>query len=155
MAFRPSSQAKNVRAIIVTALALTVVVTAGCGAVNVVKHGDVGQGKTLFVNKCASCHTLADAKATGILGPNLDDAFASDKAQHFDLSTITDVVRGQIAYPESEQVSYATSKLGTAAAGMTPNLLHGQQARDVSLYVAKCSAVPDCGVTAKPVTDSG
>jgi len=31
---------------------------------------------------------------------------------------------------------------------MPPNLLRGQDARDVATYVAKCSANPNCGVTA-------
>jgi hypothetical protein len=30
---------------------------------------------------------------------------------------------------------------------MPPNLLHGQQAKDVAVYVAKCSAVPHCDVS--------
>lgn len=29
-------------------------------------------GKTIFQSECASCHTLAAAKATGTIGPNLD-----------------------------------------------------------------------------------
>ena len=31
---------------------------------------------------------------------------------------------------------------------MPPNLLRGQDARDVAIYIAKCSANPSCGVTA-------
>ena len=30
-------------------------------------------GKVLFTSNCATCHTLADAGATGSVGPNLDD----------------------------------------------------------------------------------
>ena len=30
------------------------------------------RGKQIFKSKCASCHTLADAGATGTIGPNLD-----------------------------------------------------------------------------------
>ncbi len=30
-------------------------------------------GKVVFTSNCASCHTLADAGATGSVGPNLDD----------------------------------------------------------------------------------
>lgn len=30
-------------------------------------------GKVVFTSNCASCHTLADADATGSVGPNLDD----------------------------------------------------------------------------------
>jgi cytochrome c553 len=29
-------------------------------------------GKNIFQKKCASCHTLKDAAATGTIGPNLD-----------------------------------------------------------------------------------
>jgi cytochrome c6 len=53
--------------------------TAGCGAVGRVTTGDPGHGKLLFVTpakpgdpSCGSCHTLADAKTTGTVGPNLD-----------------------------------------------------------------------------------
>jgi len=31
------------------------------------------QGKQLFTQNCAACHTLKDANATGQIGPNLDD----------------------------------------------------------------------------------
>ena len=30
-------------------------------------------GKVVFTSNCAACHTLADAGATGSVGPNLDD----------------------------------------------------------------------------------
>jgi cytochrome c2 len=38
-------------------------------------EGDPAAGKEVFTSAgCASCHTLADAGATGTVGPNLDDA---------------------------------------------------------------------------------
>lgn len=38
-------------------------------------EGDAAAGKELFAsNGCGSCHTLADAGATGAVGPNLDEA---------------------------------------------------------------------------------
>jgi mono/diheme cytochrome c family protein len=105
-----------------------------------VTDGDASHGKELFLQaakptepSCGSCHTLADAKSKGTVGPNLDDAFASDKSQKFSEQTIRDVVRGQIAYPEEP---------------MPANLYRGQDARDIATYVAKCAAVPSCGVTA-------
>ncbi len=110
---------------------------AGCGAVGRVTTGDPAHGKTLFTQKCASCHTLADAKSQGTIGPNLDDAFASDKAQGFSEQTLRDVVRGQIAYPEQP---------------MPANLYRGQDAADVALYVAKCASNANCGVTAESTT---
>jgi mono/diheme cytochrome c family protein len=113
---------------------------SACGAVGRDTNGDPSHGKQLFLQpakpgelSCADCHTLADAGSTGTVGPNLDNAFASDKEQGFSLQTLTDVVRGQIAYPELP---------------MPANLYRGQDARDVAAYVAKCSADPHCGVTA-------
>ena len=105
----------------------------------------MAHGKQLFLattskGSCASCHTLADAGSKGTLGPNLDDAFSSDKSQGFSEQTMADIVRGQIAYPEEP---------------MPPNIYRGQDARDIALYVAKCAGVNPCGVTAettKPTT---
>ncbi|MDO8188191.1 cytochrome c [Conexibacter sp. JD483] len=36
--------------------------------------GADAEGKAIFTQSCAGCHTLADAGATGSVGPNLDDA---------------------------------------------------------------------------------
>jgi len=114
---------------------------AGCGAVGRVTQGDPAHGKELFLTpakpgepSCASCHTLADAKSQGTIGPNLDDAFSSDKQQNFSEQTIRDIVRGQIAYAE---------------APMPANLYTGQDAKDVAVYIAECSGNPTCGVTAE------
>jgi mono/diheme cytochrome c family protein len=112
-----------------------------------VTTGDPSHGKQLFTAaakpsepSCASCHTLADAKSQGTVGPNLDDAFSSDRSQGFSEQTIRDVVRGQIAYAE---------------APMPANLYRGQDAKDVADYVAKCAGNPNCGVTAtKPAPAS-
>ena len=98
-----------------------------------VTSGDTSKGKQLFNEKCASCHTLADAKSQGTIGPNLDDAFSSDKQQGFSQQTMADIVRGQIAYPE---------------APMPANIVRGAEADSVALYVAKCSGNANCGVTA-------
>ena len=100
-----------------------------------VTSGDTSKGKQLFNEKCASCHTLADAKSQGTIGPNLDDAFSSDKQQGFSEQTMADIVRGQIAYADPE-------------GPMPPNLVLGSDADSVALYVAKCSGNPNCGVTA-------
>jgi mono/diheme cytochrome c family protein len=100
-----------------------------------VTSGDTSKGKQLFSEKCASCHTLADAKSQGTIGPNLDDAFSSDKQQGFSEQTMADIVRGQIAYADHE-------------GPMTPNLVRGSDADSVALYIAKCAGNPSCGVTA-------
>ena len=90
-----------VRRAALAALAVaTAALLSGCGAVDHMSasDGDASNGKTLFSQKCASCHELADAKATGTIGPSLDDAFASVRRQQFDESTIRDVVRGMQLY---------------------------------------------------------
>jgi mono/diheme cytochrome c family protein len=121
------------RGLAATAVLLVAFLAAGCGAVGRVTSGDPSQGKQLFTAKCASCHTLADAKSQGTIGPNLDDAFISDKQQGFSLQTMADVVRGQIAYPEEP---------------MPPKLVEGSDADDVSVYIAKCAGNANCGVKA-------
>jgi mono/diheme cytochrome c family protein len=112
-----------------------------------VTSGDTSKGKQLFNEKCASCHTLADAKSQGTIGPNLDNAFSSDKEQGFSEQTMADVVRGQIAYADPE-------------GPMAPNLVRGADADSVALYIAKCAGNPNCGVTAAtnappPTTTTG
>ena len=44
----------------------------------------------------------AAEETTGIIGPNLNSTFGIVRAQDFDVSTIRDVVRGRIAYPETK-----------------------------------------------------
>jgi mono/diheme cytochrome c family protein len=120
-----------------------VLAASGCGAVKKVGNGDVAHGKELFSQApkegaltCATCHTLADANASGTTGPNLDDAFSSDKQQGFSRQTMADIVRGQMAYPDPK-------------GPMPANLFTGQDADDIALYVAQCAGVPHCGVTAE------
>lgn len=122
-----------------TAAALAAaLVAAGCGSAAATQQaGSTSNGKQLFVEKCGSCHTLADAGTQGAIGPDLDQAFATPREQGFDESTIRDIVRGQIAYPTVEPV--------TGAPGMPANLVTGQDAADVAAYVASVAAKPGEG----------
>ncbi|MEX0674710.1 MAG: c-type cytochrome [Gaiellaceae bacterium] len=115
-----------------TAAALAAaLVAAGCGSAAATQQaGSTSNGKQLFVEKCGSCHTLADAGTQGVIGPDLDQAFATPREQGFDESTIRDVVRGQIAYPTEP---------------MPANLVTGQDAADVAAYVASVAAKPGEG----------
>jgi mono/diheme cytochrome c family protein len=120
-----------VRAVFATLLATIGLLAAGCGAVThmTATDGKAVSGKTLFQQSCGACHVLADAGTTGTQGPSLDDVFGLVREQGFDESTIRDVVRGQIAYPEEP---------------MPANLVEGQQAQDVADYVAECAGVESC-----------
>jgi cytochrome c2 len=157
----PNTQPRALRAALVTLAVAAALLSAGCGAVShisssVATPANLAHGKTLFQMTtlpggkpgCGSCHTLADAGTKGIIGPNLDEAFRYDKCQGFKVSTIRDVVRGQIAY--------ATAATGVAqnysgrdvnagpGTGMPDNLLQGQDAKDVAVYVAQVAGNGGC-----------
>jgi mono/diheme cytochrome c family protein len=72
---------------------------AGCGTGGLAAEASTGNGRELFIEKCAACHTLADAGTRGIVGPNLDHAFAVPVEEGFDESSIREVVLGQMRFP--------------------------------------------------------
>jgi uncharacterized cupredoxin-like copper-binding protein len=97
-------------------------------------------GKTLFVEKCGSCHTLARADAKGVVGPNLDEAW--QRAEHDGLgrSTFEGIVHRQIVQPnQNPSVDPATGK---EVAPMPPKVVTGEDAQDVAAYVASAAANP-------------
>ena len=134
-----------------------VLVTAACGTGGLSKGGDVDRGKQLFVKgeagkpSCGSCHTLAAAGTQGKVGPNLDDAFASDRAQGFKASSIQQIVADQIKFaacvpgptPEQQQKLALKDKqvatLVQAGNCMPRNLVRGANVADVAAFVAKCA----------------
>jgi cbb3-type cytochrome c oxidase subunit III len=108
---------------------------SGCGAGGLVTKGDKDTGKKLFLGKgkCAGCHTLAAAGASGTLGPNLDDAFAEARKEGYKESAIADIVAGQIRYPGQ----YGTGTgVGLLQANMPANLVRGNEVDDVAEFVA-------------------
>ncbi|MGZ4382214.1 MAG: cytochrome c [Gaiellaceae bacterium] len=121
--------------------AAAALLAAGCATGHQAAGGDVGLGKALFQQKCASCHTLKDANAKGAVGPNLDDALGNPEQQGFKESTVRDVVRGQIAY---------------ASPPMPQDLVKGAQAEAVAAYVAQVAGKPvqGGGVKASPLPGS-
>jgi len=113
-------------------------VLSGCA---VSQSGDnIINGKTQFVAKCGACHTLARANATGVVGPNLDEAFQRAVQDGFKRSTFRGIVHRQIENPARlRQVDPITGKEGAA---MPANLVTGTDAEDVAAYVAQAAARP-------------
>lgn len=112
------------RGLLALAVASAALLSSGCGAVGHTEFSasNAAGGKKIFQQKCASCHTLADADAKGTIGPNLDDAFGCAEQQGFKQSTIRDVIRGQIDY---------------ASPPMPQKIVKGDDADTVSDYITK------------------
>jgi uncharacterized cupredoxin-like copper-binding protein len=111
---------------------------SGCA----IKHptADLITGKQLFVAKCGACHTLSHAATTGVVGPNLDDAFHQDRADGIKGAAIEGLVDYWIRFPDTQGV-------------MPPMLFKGQQAQDVAAYVGAVVSRPgqDTGALASAV----
>jgi mono/diheme cytochrome c family protein len=76
---------------------------------------DVQRGRVLFNQKCATCHTLADANAVGRVGPNLD----------------------VLAPTEGLTLSAIREGRARGTGQMPAQLLDGQDAKDVAAYIAQ------------------
>lgn len=72
--------------------------------------GDLANGKKLFKQRCGICHTMVDAGTNGSEGPPLDTL-----------------------QPEYEIV---LDQIKNGGGAMPPELLTGQDAKDVATYVA-------------------
>ena len=95
---------------------------------------DKANGRKVFTQTCAGCHALAAAGSQATIGPNLDAAFAEARSEGFKESAILDIVHDQIKFPGQYPVS--TSNPDFLKANMPANLVTGQNAIDVSAFVA-------------------
>ncbi len=130
-------------AVLRAALALagiSVLVGAGCG---VSESGSADRGRQLFISKCGTCHTMAQAATTGTQGPNLDAAFSQARAVGMDPDTIAGVVKAQVDNPRPTTSNPSTS--------MPAHLVEGTDLDDVATYVSRVAGVP--GI--KPPTFAG
>ena len=107
-------------ALIAAAAALS---PAACGR----EEADLSNGKALFVERCGSCHVLGRAGTAGPTGPDLDAAFRAALAGGMDRETVEGVVHKQILNPRKNSV-------------MPPELVKGDDARDVAAYVGFAAA---------------
>ena len=119
-----------VAALLAGATALT---AAGCGSED---QPDLARGKELFTQRCGACHILQNANTKGVQGPNLDLAFKQSVEDGLGRSTIAGVVKNQIDLPMGNQ--------------MPADIFEGQDAVDVSEYVASAIGKPAEGGAAGP-----
>jgi mono/diheme cytochrome c family protein len=97
-------------------------------------------GKTLFVEKCGACHTLARADAKGTTGPNLDEAWQQANTDGLGRSTFEGIVHRQIIQPNKNPS--LDPETGKDVAPMPANVVTGEDAQDVAAYVASAAANP-------------
>ena len=123
---------------------------AAVGGCNLADSGtNLVNGKEQFVAKCSSCHVLARAGATGVVGPNLDEAFQRARQDGFGQSTFEGLVHAQILHPAiNPQYDPVTRQQG---ASMPAKLVTGEDAEDVAAYVASAAGKPgdDTGALAE------
>ena len=112
------------------ALAALMVVASGCGTTD----ADPERGRTLFIQKCGTCHAMAQAGTTAQTGPNLDRAFAAAREEGNDSDTIEGVVKAQVEYPRPSN--------GNPAVSMPAQIVTGQDLDDVAAYVGMYAGVP-------------
>jgi mono/diheme cytochrome c family protein len=112
------------------ALAGVVVAVSGCGTTT----ADEARGRILFVQKCGTCHALAQAGTTAQIGPSLDDAFASAREVGENSDTIEGIVKAQVEFPRPSNDNPAVS--------MPADVVTGQDLDDVAAYVAMYAGVP-------------
>lgn len=112
---------------VLAAIALSV---SGCGTTT----ADVQRGRTLFIQKCGVCHTMAQAGTTAQIGPNLDDAFAAARAAGETDSTFEGIVKAQVENPRPST--------GEPNVSMPADIVTGQDLDDVAAYVGEYAGVP-------------
>lgn len=128
-----SKLAKPIRLLLpLAALTASALAAAGCGTTT----ANVDRGRTLFIQKCGVCHSLAQAGTTAQIGPNLDHAFAAARESGQDSDTVEGVVKAQVEFPRPSGPG------ATAAASMPKDIVTGQDLDDVAAYVARYAGVP-------------
>lgn len=111
-----------------------VILAAAAGALALASCGredapDLVNGKELFAERCGSCHVLDRAGTAGTVGPNLDAAFGPSRRVGIREDTVEGIVRRQIDQP-------------LRGSQMPPDLVTGDDARDVAAYVAQAAGIP-------------
>jgi len=117
------------------ALAALVAGTVGLGGCSLTDSGtNEVNGKELFVAKCGSCHILNRAGTKGVVGPDLDQAFARAREDGFGQDTFEGIVHRQILQPAIR--AQVDPQTGKTLPLMPAKLVTGEDAEDVAAYVA-------------------
>jgi mono/diheme cytochrome c family protein len=116
--------------LLLAAVGAVLVAATGCGTTT----ADTARGRTLFVQKCGTCHTLAQAGTSGQVGPNLDDAFAAAREIGEDSDTVEGIVKAQVEFPRPDR--------GQDTVAMPADIVTGQELDDVAAYVGEWAGVP-------------
>ena len=114
---------------LVALIALSVV-ASGCGTTD----ADPERGRALFIQKCGTCHAMAQAGTTAEVGPSMDHAFAAARSVGNDSDTIEGIVKAQVEYPREVN--------GNPRVSMPADIVTGQDLDDVAAYVGKWAGVP-------------
>jgi mono/diheme cytochrome c family protein len=123
------------RAGVVATALVGVAFTAGC---DVSEDADTERGRSLFLQNCGTCHTLAEAGSSAQIGPDLDASFATARADGMDQDTIEGVVQQQISNPRVTEKGVPAYR----NVYMPAEIVTGQDAEDVATYVASVAGVP-------------
>jgi plastocyanin len=121
--------------IVLVALVGAAALLGGCSVAS--QGTNVVNGKQQFVAKCGSCHTLARANTTGVVGPNLDEAFQRARVDGFGQDTFQGLVHRQIEQPARRPQHDPVT--GKELPLMPANLVTGASAEDVAAYVASAA----------------
>ena len=139
----------------VCAALVLALIPSACGSLKRYDNPNIVGGKVAFIQQCGACHTLAHAGTKGIIGPNLDAAFAASIQDGLGRSSIESVVHGQILEPNpngampSGLVRGASCVPPGSPAGATVPT-RGQCINDIAAYVSQVAGAPgqDSGLLA-------
>ncbi len=121
------------------ALGGLVAAAAGLGGCELTDAGtNLVNGKEQFVANCGSCHVLARAGTTGVVGPDLDQAFQRARTDGFGESTFAGIVKAQIDAPARNPSRDPDT--GDPLPPMPADIVTGEDAEDVAAYVASAAA---------------
>ena len=91
-------------------------------------------GRVLFIEKCGTCHTLAEAGTTAQIGPTSTTPSRAAREAGEGGETIEGVVEAQVEFPRPSN--------GDPAVSMPADVVEGQDLEDVAAYVGTWAGVP-------------